>query len=76
MLTANSTLTILYLYGPKRKEDISRLIKNHFLSTANNIGSEGAAKISESLKTNTSLTEIYLRVEGEYFLKGNNDMCE
>ena len=28
--------------------------------TANNIGAEGAAKISESLMTNTTLTYLYL----------------
>ena len=32
--------------------------------TVNNIGTEGAAKISESLMTNTTLTELHLGGDG------------
>ena len=36
------------------------MIKNDKIWTANNIGESGARMISESLKTNTTLTTLYL----------------
>ena len=45
-LMINTTLTELYLHGG--------------LFTGNKIGAEGAAKISESLMTNTALTMLSL----------------
>ena len=42
-----------------RNEMKSKIIKQ-WKWTGNKIGAEGAAKISESLMTNTTLTELYL----------------
>ena len=44
-----------------RKEMKSKIIKQWKKWTDNNIGAEGAAKISESLMTNTTLTILDLR---------------
>ena len=42
------------------KEWMCFLMNNEKKWTANDIGSEGANKISESLKINTTLTQLYL----------------
>ena len=40
--------------------------------TDNNIGDEGASKISESLKINTTLTQLYLW--GDWRTTGKNEL--
>ena len=45
----------------KNKNEKEKEMKNEMTKwTGNRIGAEGASKISESLKVNTTLTELYL----------------
>ena len=46
--------------GKKSKETGKRK-ENKQMRTGKNIGVEGAKKVSDSLKINTTLTELYLR---------------
>ena len=69
-LKSNTTLTALHLYSEdKRKKTHKRHpFTNHsfpFLitSTVNKIGDTGATSLSESLKSNTTLTVLYLSCE-------------
>ena len=65
-LKSNTTLTQLNLGGEdKRRKTQKTLIDNSLFSilitsTGNNIGDTGAASLSESLKSNTTLTELNL----------------
>ena len=74
-LKTNTTLTTLDLDGEKnevkendreeetdRKREMKRNDRNETW-TDNNIGDEGARMISESLKTNTTLTELNLKCD-------------
>ena len=68
-LKSNTTLTELYLRGEdKRKKTHKRhpsTIHSSFLnaSTENYIGGTGVASLSESLKSNTTLTDLDLASE-------------
>ena len=44
---------------------------NKWKRKGNEIGDEGARMISEGLKSNSTLTELDLRGEGEYKMKEN-----
>ena len=63
-LKVNTTLTKLNLYGDEKKKkkqwkrEVNENERNKW--TGNIIGDEGASKISESLKVNTTLTELSL----------------
>ena len=66
-LKTNTTLTKLIAYGyEKINQDNDKQTKEwneihiHLKWTANNIGAEGVIQIIESLKTNTTLTELHL----------------
>ena len=62
-LVINTTLTILHLDGERRTFFYHAVITFlvFFSLFDNTIEDEGATMISESLKKNTSLTELYLR---------------
>ena len=69
-LKSNTTLTNLYLNGEDKrtKTHKRRLSTIHFfsfliVSTDNNIGERGASSLSESLKSNATLTQIDLSRE-------------
>ena len=68
-LKSNTTLTELYLRSEdKKKEDTKDIHKQFTLfliitSTGNKIRDTGATSLSESLKSNTTLTELYLSSE-------------
>ena len=71
-LKSNTTLTALYLGGEdKRKKDIQKtsinnsLFSSLFTSTDDGIGFTGATLLSEALKSNTALTDVYLSCEDE-----------
>ena len=67
-LKSNSTLTTLDLNGDenwRNENDCKDMIdrdnrENNVIWTANRIEDSGAIMISESLKTNTTLTKLYL----------------
>ena len=70
-LKSNTTLTEFYLScEDKRKKTQMTSINNSlvsllFTSTDNKIGETGATSLSEALKSNTTLTELYLNSEGK-----------
>ena len=55
----NTSLTELYLYGDEKDKKVKRMKRNDKW-IGNEIGDEGAKRISESLKINTSLTSLSL----------------
>lgn len=55
----------------KENEDVLRKKKKERMAD-NKIGAEGATALSEMLKVNTALTEIYLRCEYEKEEKKDN----
>ena len=69
-LKLNTTLTALYLGSEDKRK---KTHKRHpstihsfsflFSSTGNNIGDTGATSLSESFKSNTTLTGLYLKSE-------------
>ena len=64
-LKSNTTLTQLYFHGEDKRNNTQMTFNNNspfsFLinSTGNNIGFRGAASLSDSLKSNTTLTVLY-----------------
>ena len=68
-LKSNTTLTELNLGGEDKRQKTGIISINNSLFpflitiTENNIGYTGAASLSESLKSNTTLTELSLRCE-------------
>ena len=72
LLKTNTTLTNLNLSGEDKKKkdtpkDINQQVILHFLfiQTGNHIGDTGATSLSESLKSNTTLTELNLESKNE-----------
>ena len=55
-----------------QKKKWNSKIQNNEKWTDNNIGDEGAAKISESLMINTTLTELYLGSD-DHIIKNNKE---
>ena len=69
-LKSNTTLTALYLGGEDKRKAQKTPINNSlfsslFTSTDNGIGFTGATLLSEALKSNTALTDVYLSCEDE-----------
>ena len=71
-MKSNTTLTVLYLGGEdKRKKDTQKTSLNNSLfsflvtPTGNNVGERGATSLSESLRINTTLTELDLSCKGK-----------
>ena len=69
-LKSNTTLTELNLESEDKRKETQKTSTNNslysflFASTGNNIGDTGATSMSESLKSNTTLTKLDL--SGEY----------
>ena len=75
-LKSNTTLTELKLCSEDMKEDTQKTSINKspisflFSTTGNGIGNTEATSLSEALKSNTTLTEIYLSGEDKRHTKG------
>ncbi len=57
-MIVNTTLSLLHLDGKLKPNNLKMNLNKGWIE--NNIGVEGESKLSESLKINTTLTELHL----------------